>query len=266
MTAAFKYFALASATAQQRLAYRSGFLLNQLTGVIWFLATYYLWQALFSGRGEMAAFTWPQLKTYLILTHLSHVVIGWSTEWMLAGSIRDGSAAMDLLKPVDYQIARFSETLGAAGFEATMTLPILIALAVAIGGFVLPPDAMHGVLATVSFALGLMVKFGIVYISSLFCFWTTSGWGVIVARHAISNLFSGALVPLAFLPGWLQSTCAVLPFKDMLHTPVSVYLGRLGPEAAVRAVIVQAAWALALWLAGRALWRGIVRTITINGG
>ena len=96
--------------------------------------------------------------------------------------------------------------------------------------------------------------------------WTTGTDGITVGRIAVQNIFSGALIPLVFFPGWLQSVAAILPFQGMISTPALTYLGRLDAPTTALMIGLQAAWAIGLILLGRLAWRGAVKAVTINGG
>ena len=58
----------------------------------------------------------------------------------------------------------------------------------------------------------------------------------------------------------------MLPFSALANLPVNVYLGNVtGPELA-QALVVQAAWIIALVIGGRALLRRLVTRLTVQGG
>jgi len=85
-------------------------------------------------------------------------------------------------------------------------------------------------------------------------------------RAAVTNLFSGALVPLSFFPGWLKSVALLLPFQGIVHTPASIYLGRIGGMELVHYLGVQLFWVAVLWFVGKRMWHRAVRQVTIHGG
>lgn len=90
--------------------------------------------------------------------------------------------------------------------------------------------------------------------------------GIAWMRAAITNFFSGALVPLAFFPGWLEKLSLLLPFQGIVYIPASIYLGRLEGLQALQSVGLQLLWIIVLWLGARLMWNWAVRQVTINGG
>lgn len=261
-----KYVALGNATFQQRLAQRRVVYMSLAGQVMGLLSLYFVWKVLFASRGGMGGFTWPQMQTYLLLTFCANAVLGFHSELMMSGRILDGSVAIDLLKPLDYQTARFTEIVATALIEGSCAIVIAIVTGVALGCVILPADPAHGALAFVSFALGVWIKFGVVYIAGLVCFWTTNGWGISWAQIAVSQLFSGGLAPLPLLPAWLGVVASWLPFQGMIYTPITIFLGRPDVAMSVRMMVFQVAWGFGLWFLARAFGGVMMRRVTIHGG
>ena len=61
-----------------------------------------------------------------------------------------------------------------------------------------------------SILLGMGIKFNIQYIFSMLCFYTDNAYGVVKGREVLTNFCSGALVPLALFPGFLQKIVMIM--------------------------------------------------------
>jgi ABC-2 type transport system permease protein len=262
-----KYLSLAKASLEIVFVYRAGFLINQIGSIFYVVAMFYLWQVIFLGKaGNLGYFTWPEMKAYLLIAFLLNSLMTWFDEWQMGQDIREGRVATDLARPVDFQLKRFAEAVGPVPFELTSALCIGAIVAIAFGGIAFPSDPAHLALFVLSAALATLVKFGFIYCVSMIAFWTTGMSGVQNARFAIQSIFSGALIPLVFFPDWLRAIASVLPFQSMVSTPALTYLGTMdGPTTALM-IGIQAAWAVALLLLGRLVWRSAVKAVTINGG
>ncbi|TVY00337.1 ABC transporter permease [Paenibacillus cremeus] len=261
-----KYVTLAKITMQNSIAYRSTYLISLLGSLIFILTMFYLWQAIFESREQLSGFSWEQMKAYIFVTFLSNSLISWYSETRISRKIISGEVAMDLLKPLDFQKARIAETIGSSLLEGCIAA-ILIAVVLALtNGMIVPPSGPAAVLFLGSLLGSVFIKFGIVYLSSLVCFWTSNGMGVAWMRAAITNFFSGALIPLAFFPGWLEGLAKVLPFQGIVYVPASIYLGKLEGMAAMQNVGMQFVWGVILWGCGKLMWGWAVRQVTINGG
>ncbi|MBW5449023.1 antibiotic transporter permease [Cohnella sp. CFH 77786] len=257
---------MAVCSMQNSLAYRFSYIMNLTSGLITLVSLFYLWKAVFRGRTEMAGFTWQEMQTYLLVTFFLGCLLSWYSEGRISGKILDGSVSLDLLKPLDFQKARFAETVGSLAIEGVVSGIMITGLLGATAGISVPHSPLVWVQFLMSTAASVMVKFGIVYMTGLICFWTTGSFGVVWARIAVTNLLSGALVPLAFLPEWLQKLAEVLPFQAIVHVPASIFLGKYSAPDAAGMIVLQFAWAAVLWMCGKWMWKGAVRQITVHGG
>lgn len=261
-----KYVTLAKITMQHTLAYRSTYFISLLGSLIFILSMFYLWSAIFDGREQLAGYSWEQMKAYLFITFLTNSLISWYSETKISKRIISGEVTMDLLKPMDFQKARASETVGSGLMEGSMAA-VLIGVALLLTQGMMPPASVQaGALFALSLSASLLIKFGIVYLSSLICFWSTNGMGIAWMRAAVTNFFSGALVPLAFFPDWLEGVSRLLPFQGIVYIPASVYLGKMDGIQALQQVGLQWVWVLVLWGLGKLMWSWAVRQVTINGG
>lgn len=256
--------AMARTAFRSLVAYQTSFVFGLLATAMSALAMLYLWRAVLAA-GERQGFDWPDMKAYLLVAFVAGSLVSSYVDYQMSGRIREGAVALDLVRPADYQRSRFAEAIGYAGYELGTALAVGAFAAVVFGG-VRAPDPDTLALFVVSAVLVLPLRFGVVYMSGLVVFWTRNYIGVQAARIALVSLFSGALVPLAFFPGWAQTLASVLPFAGMASTPALLYVGKLAGPAAVTAVVVQAAWAFGLWWLARAMWAGASRQLTVHGG
>ncbi|MGN7761998.1 ABC transporter permease [Paenibacillus sp. 22594] len=261
-----KYRSIANRSLQNVLSYRFSYVVTFLSNAINLLAVYFLWAGIYGGREIVGGYTWDQMKTYLLVTFLANSVLSWYSETAISGKILDGSVAVDLLKPIDFQTARFSETLGTSLLEGGISTIILVIFSFFISGLALPHSALVYVLFALSLLGAIAVKFGVVYLAALLCFWSTGSMGIVWTRIALTNLLSGALVPLAFFPGWLEKTALLLPFQSIIHTPTMIFLEQAGTLESLKLIGIQCFWGAALWVAGKFMWNWAVRQVTIHGG
>ncbi|HET9516924.1 MAG TPA: ABC-2 family transporter protein [Actinoplanes sp.] len=258
------YLALVRATVRTTLAYRMNFVMSLFGLLFQLLALLAIWHAVI-GAGQVEGLTWPQMKTYLLVAFGTGAVVSLYADFRMAYRIQSGMVSVDLVRPVDYQTARFAETLGWVWIEL-VAVAVTWGLAIAFTGPTVLPPAGQLALFAVSFAVVVPLKFLIVYVSGLTCFWTQNYMGVNWMRIAVVNLLSGALVPLAFFPGWLRTAAELSPFAGMTSTPALIAIGELRGAAAWQAIAVQLVWVAVLWVGARAAWRRAVRQLTVHGG
>ncbi|WP_310550392.1 ABC transporter permease [Paenibacillus glufosinatiresistens] len=261
-----KYRSLAVCAMQNTLSYRLSFILSFLGNFVTLIAMFYLWQAIYAGQTEIAGYGWGEMKTYLLVTFFVNSMLSYYSESGITGKVIDGTVAMDLLKPIDFQKARLAESLGSCVLEGILSALLIGAAAALAFGIPMPENGLNAALFAVSLLSSILVKFGLIYCTAMLCFYTTSGIGIIWTRMAVTNLLSGALVPLAFFPGWLRTAAMALPFQGIVSTPTTIFLGMHSPAHAAELIAIQWFWIAALWLLGKRLWSWAVRQITIHGG
>jgi ABC-2 type transport system permease protein len=257
------YLALARISARTALAYRLNFALGMFGLFFQLIAMFAIWSVLLRSGANMAGFTLPQMKAYLLIAFTTGVLVSLTSDFGMAGRVLDGSVALDLTKPVSYQHARFSTVLGTAAVEFVLGAVMSVIVAT-FAGPVAGPSQVG--LFLVSLLPVVPIKFALVYFTSLLCFYTQNYLGILWAREAIVGLMAGAVIPLVFLPAWLQWLANVLPFAGITSTPALIYLGRAAGADALRLIAVQVLWAVALWFAARLAWRFAVRKLTVHGG
>ncbi|WP_240941244.1 ABC-2 family transporter protein [Paenibacillus sp. HB172176] len=262
----YKYVSLAKLSMQNTVAYRGTFIISILGNFIYLLSIFYLWNVVFTAKEQLGGLSWDQMKGYLIISFFMNGLISFYSEGTISGKIVDGSVALDMLKPVDFQKARLSEVLGAGVFESFVSIVMIFIMAPTIFSGVYNPHWYTWLLLLVSVGAALLIKFGIIYLTCLLCFYTTSRYGLSLARTAIMNLLSGALIPLIFFPKWLEVICTYLPFQGIVFIPASIYLERVDGAEAIGLIGLQLVWVVILWWAGKLLWNWAIKQVTIHGG
>lgn len=258
------YRALARASARAALTYRFSLLLGMGAVLVQLVALLAVWRVVLAQSG-VNGFTWPQMRAYLLVAFAAGTVVSILGDFRMAFRILDGNVALDLVKPIDYQKARFAESLGGLWIEVAL-IGVVVGVTLALTGGVDVPAAPALALFAASMLLLVPLKFLIVYVSTLACFWTQNFMGVQWARLAVVNLLSGALIPLAYLPHWLATAAQWSPFAGLTSTPALIFLGRVGVREGLVLVGVQLGWVCALWLGARLVWRSALRRLTVNGG
>lgn len=261
-----KYLSLALAAMHRSIAYRNSLLINLLTGLVFVAVLYYLWETVFGASPVVEQFTWERMRTYLLVAYGVNTLLSFYSEARMFQTIRTGEVAVDLLRPLDFQTAQLAQASGAAVVEGVIGVFSTAVLGVLIFVMSGPASLTAALLFPISVALGFLVKFHLSFLTGLLCFWTMNSVGLLWARGAVTNIFSGAVIPLSFFPGWLHTVAVLAPFQAVVYLPVSIYLGDLSGGAVWQALALQASWAVALWLLARVLWRPSIRALTIQGG
>ncbi len=120
--------------------------------------------------------------------------------------------------------------------------------------------------SVLSFVLAFVINSQINFLVGCLAFYLKNINGVIRAKMITMDFLTGVMIPFSFFPPAFQTVAATLPFQYIGYVPVTIYLGKLaGPDLA-RALLLQAAWGLGLFVAGRWFWNRSVRHVTLQGG
>jgi len=188
---------------------------------------------------------------------------GWNE---LAVRIRTGDVVTDLQRPVDFQGNWLSQDLGRALYHALFRgLPPFV-----VGALVfrlhLPSHPWTVAAFMLSLLLAVCISFAIRFLVNVLAFWILDYRGVIGLATVFWTFFSGSVVPLAILPGGLRTLAELSPFAGMLQVPIDVFLEQQRGLALAGALALQAAWAVLLLAAGRALLGAATRRFVAQGG
>lgn len=261
-----RYYGFAKCSMEMRLAYRTGFLFNWLASLVGLVVSIFLWRALFQEQSTIQGYDWNQMILYALIVAFLNATLSMGTEMRLSEKILDGSIASDLTKPVDIQHMSFFQALGESLVEGVVSLAVAAALAVLLTdltGYLKPGQLL---LFAVSLTLAFLLKFCLAYLGGLLCFFTSNGFGVVYLRQVITDVFSGAMLPLSFYPLWFQKVSGALPFQASVYLPTQIFLGRVKGKELAATLIIQFLWVAALWIAAKFCFRLAVRKITIQGG
>jgi ABC-2 type transport system permease protein len=247
---------------QSTFRYRLTFGLGLFGTAFQLIALLAVWRVLLAD-GPLGGFTWPQMQAYLLVAFTCGLIVSQFADWRMAYRIESGMVSLDLVKPVDYQLARFFEILGNLLVELTFSVLAWLAVALYSGG-VAGPDNLG--LFLLSMVLVIPLKFVLLYVSGLACFYVAHYNGIVWTRWAVVSLLSGTMIPIAFFPDWLATAAAWLPFAGMASTPGLIYVGMVDTTEALRLIAVQAGWLVLAWYGARVLFGRAVRQLTVHGG
>lgn len=262
-----KYLAVARITAEEGLANRVHYLLAPFAAILQVSLLYYFWSAVYASGESTPTLTLAQLVTYICVGQAVNASYIFGAERDIADKIVFGDVSLDILKPLDFQMARLFEAIGATlvrGLPITTSVLVFSALFFDVSA---PQDLLTFVVFLLSLLLSFLTNFGINFSVQMLAFYMAGNvWGLTAGKRALMDFFSGALIPLSLLPAWLRDVALVLPFKGIVYTPLSIYIGQVPPGELLGVIGQQAAWAVVLLLLGRAFWSLTSRRVTIYGG
>ena len=277
------FWGFAATSLAERLAYPG----NVWVAPVVRLATVFIllafWPAVYGATGagtataagagdaeEAGGLALRQVLAWAVASTLMDSLLAMRLDEELAGRIERGDVVFDLLRPADLPLQLLGRSLGATAFvAAAQVLPAagVLALLAAVGWDIPGPAGAGAFLGfLLSLLLAYLIKFALLFGLAMIGFWTmkmdTWTWLLDIALAVLS----GAFVPLWLLPDAVRTVVEWLPFGQIYHAPLSLYVGRLGGADAVAALARQALWLPALWLWARGMLWLARRKVLIQGG
>jgi len=246
--------------------YHFDFWLRVSSILILMYGTRWLWITLYTQRPGAFGVSLQQMVTYAILSMAIQNLFFTGPPYYMAQQVRSGAIDVDLLKPLDFHFHMLARSTGEMLFRV-----IVIALPAMLAGYFLfdlqlPATWQTGFLFVVALLLGYLVQFHLEFLLGTVAIITLEIHSIDWAFHATSRFFSGQFVPLWLFPGMLGTLAAVLPFRSIFFTPLSIYIGALSGSAITQALRFQLIWLIILLIISRWLWGRVQLRIISQGG
>ena len=87
-----------------------------------------------------------------------------------------------------------------------------------------------------------------------------------ILKKATISIFSGVIAPITLFPNWFQNLSKILPFKELIYTPVNIWLGQVQTSEIIFVIIKQILWGIFLYIIAKVFFNHAIKKITINGG
>lgn len=263
-----RYWGLMSVQIKKAMVYRFSLVISFVADVVKTIVMLTVWVAVFRQQIIFDGFDYSMMITYLLISQTLNNIYGFhnAAERLIASKIIKGTIGFDLLQPVRFTTARLAENLGQTVIQVAFAVLMFLGFKMTVCEFAVPSSGSHAIFFLVSASIGFFIMFAVSLLSGLLSFWTMSSWGVRNAKNAIVSFFSGAVVPIDLLPGWLQNVMNVLPFKNIIYVPTFIYMGKYTAQEMMTNIVMQLCWAVGLWLLVNFLFNMAIRKVSINGG
>jgi ABC-2 type transport system permease protein len=185
----------------------------------------------------------------------------------IARDIRDGNLKKYLLQPLDmlgYLLAyRMAHK---AAYIATSFVPYAALFAACWSYFDRLPDGPTFAAYVVSLVLSFFIGFYFEACVGMVGFWLLDVSSLLYIIMTLNYFISGHMFPLDLLPSNVATVLKALPTQYLAYFPAAVFLGRYEGLELIWGLIIQSAWALALMLIARLLYRFGLRRYSAYGG
>lgn len=257
---------------EERFTFRGDFAFATLVRFLPIVTQMFLWSAIYTNgvngdRGLMNGYSYGDMVAYYLL-----VMVGRAFSSMpglssgIARDVRDGTIKKFLTQPVDMLDYLFWHRVAhklVYYFVAAAPFALVFYLCRDYFPTVTSPLLWFGFV--VSLVLSFFVGFFLEALLGLVAFWFLEVSSLLFIYMMLNYFLSGHMIPLDWL-GDLGGIVQCLPFKYLAYFPAAVLLGKYSDEVLIRELLLEAAWALGLFLACRIAFVRGVRRFSAFGG
>jgi ABC-2 type transport system permease protein len=252
------------------LQYRASALGEMLSRCMWAFMEILAFQALYKTGESGFSMELSQTVSYIWMQQIFYILFKavYGDEDICA-SIAGGSVAYELVRPAGLYGRWFCHAAAVRlSYTALNSLPVFLVavLLPAPYGMVLPEDMGQILLFLLSslLALGVVAAFAMLMYISMF--YTLSHRGLKIIVTAVTDFFSGGLIPLPFFPEPVLAVVDLLPFAAMRNVPLLMYSGGLSGSTALQGIALQVFWLTVLVLMGRLAMKKVLGKVIVQGG
>jgi len=253
----------ASVSFQKQITYRFDYFVAVLNGFLFVFIFTSVWKSVFAKTGPSGGFTPESIVTYAVLAMVIRISFSMD-DTTIYNKVRDGSVAMDLIRPVSFYAMNLAECFGYSAFHLIARgIPIFIVSAL-LFGVQIPAEQLP--LAAVSLVMAYLILFMLNFATGLLSFWVIEIFPFMLLKYGLLNFLSGGIVPMDFFPAVVRPYLALLPFQHIFYTPTAILTGHVANRAAMVMIAEQAAWAAVLAGICALMWRAGRNKLVIQGG
>ncbi len=260
------YLALIGARLRLETQYRAAAIFGMCTQIFWGLVRVAIFTAFYKAGTAHLSMTLAQTVTYLWLVQAFIRIMPWNVDPEIRAMVHQGTVVYELLRPVDLFWAWYIRALAGHSIPTAMRSAPIFLVASLFLGLQLPYSIVTGFEWFIALILAILLAAAITTLLNVSLLFTIVGDGIQRVVPAISNFASGMLIPLTFLPLPLQSFIDFLPFRDLIDTPVRIYLGLTTETQTLFLYIHALIWIALLIFTGRSLMRIAVSRFEVQGG
>ncbi len=260
-----KYLRFYKQSIKISLAYKMEFIFQMFSTVLEAAIMIFLWKKIYesTGNGLIGNFSLNEMIVYIVLTFTVGKALSSSVDSEVPYEVREGTIAMELIKPYSYILRHLFSDLGRVSMGSIGAIGILL---VSLFFFDANLTLGNTVIFIISMILAYIITFAINMIVSLVSFYTTYIWGVIMFKSVVIAFLSGQLIPITFFPDSFARVLKILPFSYTNFYPIYMFMGKLSSKEVVVALFIQLVWAVVLLISMKKLYTKALLRLQVAGG
>ncbi|MCM3748555.1 ABC-2 family transporter protein [Paenibacillus pasadenensis] len=256
------FYALARASYSRNLQYRASHLLHNIASALFGFIYLSIWTGIGEGR-DLGVYGLAGLVSYVALNQCLLWITAFSSFGLgIPALVRTGAIATELARPVHLFYNMMSREWGNLWYQALYkSFPIYMLYVLLIP--LRFPSSLTNAAVFIAAVLGAAyLSICIQYLIGAVSLWTTESHWLHWLNHAMFTLFSGFLIPVEWLPGWLGAFSRWSVYPCLQYIPARIYLGMDGASALLPSLF----WCAFLTVACLAVTRLMRFRTEVQGG
>lgn len=260
-----KYLAYTRARMKTECFYKFNVYSMIFSALVIFGVEYALWRAVYNNKQNLSGLTFINMFFYIIFGHILRKFLGEGVDEIIGEQYRDGSIAVDMVKPIDIVFKALFDDLGRGIFQMiVVAIPLIPILLFSNNAYMISPEKII-VFLTMSF-LAYVIYFIMGYIIGIISFLTQSNIGIYMIKTACFGIFSGSFIPFDLYPQWLVKIANILPFKATYYFPVSTIMKDYEYKSLLGLFAVQFLWISILIIILLLIKKQALKKFVVQGG
>lgn len=208
------------------LQFRAEVVVYSFLDVLPYFVHFFVWKAIFEQVDAINGFSLTQIINYYLLVIIIERLSATHFEGWRSEEIRMGKIDYFLTRPFSYISELYSKEVSSKLISIVFSIPVILIFFIA-NILIYNIDQSYITLSNILIFLVLMllahtIQFFIALWIVLITFWMEGSSGLEHFKWIVLTLFSGAMIPMEFMPNWLQNISNILPFKYVFAVPISI--------------------------------------------
>ena len=248
------------------LQYRSAAIAGCGTQLFWGLIRMMIFEGFFRSTSKPQPMSQEETTTYIWLGQAMLLLLPWNVSPDVRASVRDGSVAYELLRPIDLYFSWYARDISQRTAPVLLRAVPIFVIAGVFGVLKPPPTFASGFCWFVATLGAVALSSAFSNLTSIILVHTVSPDGVIRLIPMVVYFGSGMLIPLSLCPQWLQEIFNFLPFRGMMDSPFRLYSGSIPPNDFWMVLLNQVVWTGVLIFVGKWFLNRSMNRMVIQGG
>lgn len=252
------------------LQYRMDAIAGILTQIFFGLIFIMIYVSFYESGGDNIPLNLQETINYIWLQQAFFALIfPYTKDQELTNIITNGNLAYELVRPQNFYLKWYIKMISQKLVSTLLRfIPVLII------AFILPyplkltlPYSLTNfIIFIISLFLGLLLITSLNLIVHILIIFTLDSTGLLTIYGVIAETFMGSIVPLPFLPIWMQKIANYLPFKYICDFPFRIYSNSITLSNGYKLLIGSFIWIIIINILGYLISKLALRKVVIQGG